>query len=73
MRIRSQQIHEGSSNEFKNIYIIPSMENETNLVIMIPNKPGAITKSLMHESINDGLKNFQEKTSNFEQRSIWLP
>ena len=66
MRIRSNEIHEGKSSEFRHIYIIPSAENETNLVVMVPNKTGLISNANMHESVKNGLKGFEEIASDFE-------
>jgi hypothetical protein len=40
MRIRQTQVYCGMSPQFKHIYILNTLENDANLIIFVPMKPG---------------------------------
>jgi hypothetical protein len=74
MRIRQTQVYSGHSPQFKNIYILSTVDSEANLIVFVPQKPGQITLDTMHENIKNGLKCFTEQKSFAPgEAAIWIP
>ena len=60
MRIRQTQVYSGHSPQFKNIYILSTVDNDANMIVFVPNKPGQITLDTMHDNVKNGLKSWVE-------------
>ena len=74
MRIRESQVFAGSSPQFKNIYILTSVENDVNLIIFLPKQAGQINEDTMHDNIKNGLKALvEEKRYEAGEVKVWLP
>ena len=55
MRIKSQSVYKGSSEQFKSIHVLTSVENELNFIIMIPNKAGVVQTTNMHDIVKTAI------------------
>ena len=61
MRIKSQSVYHGSSEQFKSIHVLTSVENELNFIIMIPSKPGSVQTTNMHDMVKTAISQFSEQ------------
>lgn len=75
MRIKSHQVYQGSSEQFKSIHVLTSVENELNFIVLIPNKPDQIQTTNMHDMVKIAISQFseQQQETEGEARNVWLP
>lgn len=74
MRIRQTQVYCGNSPQFKNIYIMSTVDSEANLIVFVPQKSGQITQDTMHDNIKNGLKSWTEQKNYAPgEAAIWIP
>jgi hypothetical protein len=70
MRIKSTDFYQGKSEKFSRIYILTSISNDLNFVVLLPNE--SFDDKIMHDTVKDALKNLTDQEELVDQ-NLWLP
>ena len=76
LRIRNTKIIEGKTAKFRQVLIVPSLDKDLSLVVLVPavqrGKKAHVTLETMHEDVRKALAGL-EASKTHERKKLWLP